>query len=151
MDALRSEYTTLTTQYNALIDEAIRDSSKVTTNFPKIVQVAQARSSLVDRMLQQIAMANQDSVEIQRLRDELVVTLQRIQRDYNGLQQNTDKMQTLRRIRSFQDESWKSTLILYVTAFLVLALIVFFVVLFARQRDSTKTSPSAATMSAPLT
>lgn len=151
MDALRSEYTTLTTQYNALIDEAIRDSSKVGPNFPKIVQVAQARSSLVDRMLQQIAMANQDSAEIQRLRDELVVTLQRIQRDYNGLQQNTDKMQTLRRIRSFQDESWKSTLILYVTAFLVLALIVFFVVLFARQRDSTKTSPSAATMSAPLT
>lgn len=147
MDALRSEYTTLTAQYNALIDEAVRDSSTITTNFPKIVQVAQARSSLVDRMLEQIAMANQDSAEIQQLRDELVTTLQRIQRDYNGLQQNTDKLETLRRIRSFQDDSWKWTLIRYLIAILVLAAIVFFVVLFARQRDNTNTSPSTAMMS----
>lgn len=151
MDALRSEYATLTTQYNALIDEAVRDSSKITANFPKIVEVAQSRSSLVDRMLEQVAMANQDSVEIQQLRDELVVTLQRIQQDYNGLQQNTDKLETLRRIRSFQDDSWKWTLIRYVTAFVVLAVIVFFVVLFARQRDNTNTNPSTATMSPPLT
>lgn len=150
MDALRSEYATLTTQYNTLIDEAVRDSSKITTNFPKIVEVAQARSSLVDRMLEQVAMANQDSTEIQQLRDELVVTLQRIQQDYNGLQQNTDKLETLRRIRSFQDDSWKWTLIRYLTAFVVLAVIVFFVVLFARQRDNTNTNPSTATINPPL-
>lgn len=151
MDALRSEYATLTTQYNALIDEAVRDSSKIAANFPKIVEVAQSRSSLVDRMLQQIAMANQDSTEIQQLRDELVVTLQRIQQDYNGLQQNTDKLETLRRIRSFQDDSWKWTLIRYLTAFVVLAVIVFFVVLFARQRDKANTNPSTATINPPLT
>jgi uncharacterized protein YbcI len=150
MDALRSEYSALTTQYNSLIDEAVRDSTKITPNFSKIVEIAQARSSLVDRMLEQIAMANQDSVEIQQLRDELVVTLQRIQRDYNGLQQNTDKVATLHRIRSFQDESWKSTLMMYIIALVGVAVIVFFVVLFARQRDNTNTSPSAATIRPPL-
>ena len=146
MNELQAQYTALTDTYNSLIDEAVQDPTKVQTNFSQIVDVARQRTEVVDQMLQQVALSNQSSSDIQQLRDELVTRLRRIQQDYNGLQTNTDKLETLRRIRTFQDTSWKSTLAMYLTAFVVLVILVFVAILFARQRDSATMSPTTTTM-----
>jgi hypothetical protein len=89
-----------------------------------------------------------------RQRDELIEKLRRIQRDYNGLLVNTDKMETLRRIRGFQEQDWKSTLQMYFIFFSLLAGVLFLVLLFKRPRqiaESTNIAPTSAISTPPLT
>jgi hypothetical protein len=99
-------------------------------------------------MLQEMQYARQDS-NSEAYRDQLVEQLSRIQTDYNGLKANTDTMETLRRIRGFQDESWKSPLFIYVALLLVAALVLVLVILFRRQKAESATMPSASPAAIP--
>jgi hypothetical protein len=85
-----------------------------------------------------------DGPNSQAYRDQLVEQLTRIQSDYNGLKTNTDALQTLRRIRSFQDTSWSSTLTLYIGLFLTLAALLIVVMLVRRQTSASTSSPSTS-------
>ena len=147
MDA---QYQTLAQQYQGLADEALRDPTKLQSNTEKMKILNTRMAGLLDSAIADMTSAGA-SGDLARQRDKLIEKLRRIQRDYNGLLVNTDKVQTLRRIRGFQEEDWKGKLQLYIIFFAILAGVMFLIVLFKRQRvESANIAPMSATSMPPL-
>jgi hypothetical protein len=142
----QAQYAELNAQYVQLIQEILANPAASEDKIPQVTALAGKIAALLDSAAKDLAMVPNPSNDLAAERDELVKRLQRIQQDYSGLLQNTDKVETLRRIRSYQDESWRPTFTFHLIAFFVLAITVFLVVLFLRQRENTATNPMAATM-----
>jgi hypothetical protein len=130
------------------VTRATTTPSQVQTLLPQIQTVNQQIAAVLDQMITQTQYAkpgpNSDTY-----RTQLVEQLTRIQSDYNGLKTNTDALQTLRRIRSFQDTSWQSTLFIYLAGFLVVALLLVLVMLFRRQKSESPIAPSMSPTATP--
>jgi hypothetical protein len=122
--------------------------AQLQTLLPQIQSLNQQIASVLDQMLTAMQYARQGP-NSESYRDQLVEQLSRIQTDYNGLKTNTDTMETLRRIRGFQDESWKSPLLTYVAILLIAALVLVLVMLFRRQKADSATMPSASPAAIP--
>ncbi len=139
-------------EYNNLVTEALANPSQVDASVEQIksknIQIAKE----IDKLIQQSSMSGSTDPSVEAARAELIEKLNRIQKDYNGLIQNTDKLETLRRIRSFKKDSSQSELQLYLFDFLFLGLIVIVVLIFKRQKEDTAaTMPSNPTTMAALT
>lgn len=146
MDDSKSQYTRLNAEYVRLIDETIASPSRAQVNLPKITALANQIASLLDEMTKQLAMAPSPTSTLESERDELVRRLRKIQMDYNGLLQTTDKLETLRRIRSYQDTTWRSSFNAYLMAFLILTLLVVLVVLGMSYRAKSAIIPTNPTI-----
>jgi hypothetical protein len=132
-------------RYNALVDDTLAHPEKLDANLVEIRAVNQRLARILDEML---ADAHNTRGTSATVRDELIEKLHRIQRDYNGLLQNTDKLETLRRIRKGETENWWGSLSIYILAFLVVALVAIVLVMFTRQKVATiPTAPMMATAS----
>lgn len=151
MDDPKSQYARLNAEYMRLIDDTIKNPRKAKENLPKITALASQIATMLDEMTKQLAMAPSPSSTLEAERDELLKRLRKIQMDYNGLLQNTDKLETLRRIRSYQDTTWRSSFNVYLIAFLVLALLVVLVVLGMSYRAKSAIIPTNPTISPALT
>jgi len=151
LEALTTRLTALRAQYTTLANQATATPDQIQTLLPQIQSVNQQIAAVLDQMLTQMQYAR-EGANSETYRSQLVEQLARIQLDYNGLKTNTDALQTLRRIRSFQDTSWQSTLFLYMGLFVLVAGLFALLVMFRRHAS---TSTSAPTMSpaamAPLT
>ena len=148
---MADQYASVNTEYMRLVNETIATPSKASENLPKITALAKRLAEILDERAKQLAMVRSPSSSLEAERDELVKRLRRIQMDYNGLLQNTDKLETLRRIRSYQDTSWRGSFNAYLIAFLVLALLVVLVVLGMSYRAKSATIPMNPTISPAFT
>jgi hypothetical protein len=146
MNDPKAHYTQLNAEYMRLIDETIASPSRAQENLPKITALASQIATALDEMTKQLAMAPSPSSTLEAERDELLRRLRKIQMDYNGLLQNTDKLETLRRIRSYQDNSWRGSFNAYLIAFLVLALLLVLVVLGMSYRANSAIIPTNPTI-----
>ena len=136
LDELSARLTSLRAQYTTLASQATSTPAQVPTLLPQIQSINQQIAGVLDQMLTQMQYARQGP-NSEAYRDELTATLARIQMDYNGLKTNTDALQTLKRIRSFQDTSWQSTLNLYIGLFLLFGIILVLVMVFRRQTNAS--------------
>lgn len=151
MDLLESQYQTLLREYDGVAAEVLRNPSTLSAQLPRIQSLQAQISAVLDKMMQQLAMVKQGT-SLDAKRAQLLQQLQRIQRDYNDLRTSTDKLETLRRIRAFEDDSWKSRVRLYVVLFSILALVLLGVLLWKRQTpEITATIPSSPAAMTPLT
>jgi hypothetical protein len=148
LDTLSSRLSALRTQYTTLATQATATPAQMSTLLPQIQSVNQQIASVLDEMVTQLqyarAGANSDAY-----RTQLVEQLARIQMDYNGLKTNTDALQTLQRIRSFQDTSWRSTLFMYLAGFLGAAILLVLVMLFRRQKNVSASAPAMSPTAIP--
>jgi uncharacterized protein involved in exopolysaccharide biosynthesis len=142
---LNTQYKALKAQYDTLVTRAVADPTTLQTALPQIQSINQQMATILDQMLVELQAAR-NGPNSDAYRDELTATLARIQMDYNGLKTNTDALQTLRRIRSFQDTSWQPMLNLYLALFLIFGIVLVLVMLFRRQ---TKESTPATIASPP--
>ena len=148
---MEAQYQSLAQQYQRLAEEALNDPTKVTSNTEKMKSLSIQMARLLDSAISDMTSGGARG-DLATQRDALVEKLRRIQRDYNGLLVNTDKVETLRRIRGFQEEDWKGKLKLYIIFFAILAGVMFLFVLFKRQRaESANIAPMSATSMPPLT
>jgi hypothetical protein len=145
---LNAQYETLKRQYDTLVAQTLAEPARLSTTLPQIQSINQQMSTLLDQMLTQLQYAR-NGPNSDAYRDQLAETLARIQMDYNGLKTNTDALQTLRRIRSFQDTSWQSSLNLYLALFLIFAIVLVLVMLFRRQTKASTPAPSASPAAIP--
>lgn len=151
IDDLNSQYTKLQADYDALIAQALADSSKLPTVLPQIQTLNQQMATVLDNMLKELQYAR-EGPNSDAYRDELVATLARIQSDYNGLKTNTDALQTLKRIRAFQDTTWQSSLNLYVGLFLLFTISLVLLMVFRHYKKASTTAPiTSPTAMPPLT
>ena len=138
-------FQTLAAQYEALANEALSTPAKMQGNIEKMKAINTEMAAILDSTIHEMTVSG-PSGDLTRQRDELIQKLVRIQRDYNGLLTNTDKLETLRRIRGFQEDDWKSKLRIYIIALAVLAVVLALFVLFRRQKTlSTAMAPMSAT------
>lgn len=148
---LTTQYTALRAQYTTLANQATANPAQMQTLLPQIQSVNQQIAAVLDQMLTQMQYAS-GGPNSETYRAELVEQLARIQMDYNGLKTNTDALQTLRRIRSFQDTSWQSTLMLYIGLFVLIAALFALLVMFRRHASTSTIAPSPSPAAiAPLT
>ncbi len=145
---LNSQYKALKAQYDTLITQTLAEPTKLSTALPQIQSINQQMATILDQMLVELQNAR-NGPNSDAYRAELAETLARIQMDYNGLKTNTDALQTLRRIRSFQDTSWQSSLNLYLALFLIFAIVLVLVMLFRRQTKASTPAPSASPAAIP--
>jgi hypothetical protein len=151
MSDYKRHYTALHAQYTQLIEQVLANPATATEKVPQVMAVATQIANVLDEAAKDLALVPSPSQAIVAEQQELTQQLQRIQRDYSGLVQNTDKVETLRRIRSYQDESWRPTFAFHLIAFFVLVILLLLVIVFTRQRENTTTSPMSATMRPTLT
>jgi hypothetical protein len=148
---MESQYRELAVQYQTLADEAINDPQKMEENVEKMKVINARMAEILDSTIHGMTESGMEG-ELGKQRDELIQKLVRIQRDYNGLLINTDTLETLRRIRGFEESDWKKKLNLYFLIFLALAVVFFFILLIRRQKVvSTNTAPTSASSAPPLT
>ena len=140
---MTTQLATLRTQYTTLANQATTTPAQVQTLLPQIQSLNQQIASVLDQMLTQMQYAR-DGLNSDAYRDQLAEQLAQIQSDYNGLKTNTDALQTLKRIRSFQDTTWQSSLNLYMALFLVFAAGLVLVMLFRRQTKVSAIAPSTS-------
>jgi hypothetical protein len=122
--------------------------AQLQTLLPQIQSLNQQIAAVLDRMLTEMQYARQGP-NSDAYRAQLVEQLTRIQSDYNGLKTNTDTMQTLNRIRAFQDTTWQGTLFTYLGILLIAAVVLVLVMLFRRQKSESATMPSASPAAIP--
>jgi hypothetical protein len=148
---LTTQYTALRAQYTTLANQATANPGQIQTLLPRIQSVNQQIAAVLDQMLTQMQYAN-DGSNSETYRAQLVEQLARIQMDYTGLKTNTDAMQTLRRIRSFQDTSWQSSLMIYIGLFVLVAGLFALLVMFRRHSSTSTSAPmTSPTTMPPLT
>jgi len=152
MDVLEKQYRERLNAYDRLIAQTIRDPSKISSTLPQIQAIQTQMSSIVDKMIGEVTLAKQGDRLAQR-RNELIEQLQRIQRDYTDLRNSSDKLETLRRIRAFEDQSWQGTFQMYLIAFIVFVVVVALVLIFKRIQAPAinAMTPSNPTAITPLT
>lgn len=148
LDTLTTQYSSLKSQYATLAEEVLADPSKMSQRLPQLQSLNQQIASVLDQMLRAMQYARQ-SPNSDAYRDELVATLGRIQTDYNGLKTNTDTLETLRRIRGAQDESWRGPLFVYLMAFLAAAILLVLVIVLRRQKSESATAPATSPSAIP--
>ena len=154
MDELKAQYASLMTQYNQLAKDTLENPNKMDENVAKIIAINTKISTVLDEMISILTLAKSSGSHMLLYRDELIQKLEKIQSEYNGLARDSDKLETLRRIRAFQDDSWKSTLRIYLFAFLAIASLVGIIIMFKKSTqiiDMTAAMPTSAVAMPALT
>jgi len=81
------------------------------------------------------------STEMRASTEDLTKTLARIERQYNAIVENSDKKETLRRIREFEEVKAGGSVGLYMILLLVLAIAVLVIMIFF-QRTNAASAPA---------
>lgn len=141
MDALRTRYEKQIAEYESLVKQAV-DAGDV-SQLPRLREMNAGIGKTINQMIEQLTFLKKDTPNIKRERDELIDRLRQIQRDYNGLLVNTDKLETLRRIRQQENGETERQMRMLLFFFLAVCLAIFLYILIATQRKET-TAPSAS-------
>lgn len=153
MQELEQEYTRLQSAYQKLAAEAIA-SDNAEPLIPGLQSANQSIANILGRMLSLLANVRKEGEDLQPYRDELVRRLQKIQYDYNNLKSNTDRLETLRRIREYESSKAAGSLNWYLFGFFGLCvLLLIFMFAFGRQPrnvDTIPAIPTAATIRPPF-
>jgi DNA repair exonuclease SbcCD ATPase subunit len=141
MDALRKRYETQIKDYESLVKQSV-DVGDV-SQLPKLREMNTAIGKTLNDMIEQLTFLKKDTPKLKQERDELINRLRRIQQDYNGLLVNTDKLETLRRIRQQENGEAEQQMRMFLFFFLAVCLAIFLYLLIATQRKDT-TAPRAS-------
>jgi hypothetical protein len=149
MDTLKAKYTTQLAEYDTLSSQAIQTND--TSKIPKLRELNIAIAATLNEMIENLTFLKQNTPDIKQERDKFIQKLGQIQRDYNGLIEATDTLETLRRIRQQASNDADSQLQLYLLFFLLLAFcIVFYILFMAQRKDTTAASARTPPMMAAL-
>lgn len=152
MDELRNRHASLVAEYDRLVKDTLANPDSVNANIVKITNLNTKISTVLGEMIRILTLSKSNNANLTLYRDELIRKLETINRDYDSLATDSDKLETLRRIRAFEDGSWQSQLKTYLIVFLVLVVVVVLLLLFKTYRkDTTAPTPSSAAAMPPLT
>ena len=139
---LDRQYREKIASYEALVTRAL-----ATNDRSKIPQLQALNTEINGILEQMLADLRQGGTQ----REQLVATLNRIQRDYNGLKDSTDTLTLLRRIREGETGATHKEFQMYLIGFLVICLGILAMVFFGDQiKLPTTTSAMTPASTAPL-
>lgn len=144
MEELKTKYA----QQVALYESYIREGADVQKISALNVEIGKTLEEMIGILTN---MKEDGGGRIQEQRNQLIEKLQRIQQDYNGLIQNTDKLETLRRIRQSEQTVSTKTLQLYLIFFFAILLVILLLMLFFQKKPIAAPMPSSPAMAASFT
>lgn len=136
-DNLKKEYEIKYLEYTRIVGSPSPTSEQI----DRLRVLNREISQLLQQMIS-VTDTNQTKVLDQRY-NELSQVLNRIERDHGILSQNSDRLETLRRIREFEEVRTNGTVNIFAVLLLVAALALLIVMIFSAY------STNAVTMSAP--
>lgn len=141
MDELRAKYEQQIKEYEDLVKTAIQteDVSQV----PILREKNIAISTTLNRMIEKLTFLKKETPSLSSERDVLISRLRQIQQDYDGLKENTDKLETLRMIRQQEGTEANRQLYLFIGFFLLMCLVMVLYLAFATHRKDS-TAPMAS-------
>lgn len=146
---LQAQYKAKLVAYEKAVGEAVATND--TTKLAEIRALNEEISSLLEQMLTEVSNASVDTSTVKAQRTELVTTLNRIQRDYNGLVQNTDSLELLRRIREGTTDAPRKEFEMYLFFFLLMCGGILLLMFFGSQKiDATTISATTPPRIAPF-
>lgn len=122
-------------KYNDLVKRAL--DTKDTSLLPEIRALNLEIAKLLSEEVEKLTYMRTESSDISQERDRLLERLRQIQKDYNGLLDNTDNLETLRRIRQEESVEGRRMMTIYMIAFLGLCLLILMYLLFFAQKKAT--------------
>lgn len=143
---LQKQYIDKTAEYETVLQRALANNDL--SDLPRLRKLNQEISQLLEKLLNELQTTPQ---KIQVEREELVSTLNRIQRDYNGLKNSTDDLTLLRRIRQGETGASQKEFQFYLGVFFALCLGILAMVFFGNQmKEATAISTPTPSSTAPL-
>lgn len=127
MEELKKKYA----QQSALYESYIREGASPDKISALNIEISKTLEEMIGILAQ---------TELEEYRNQLIENLHRIQRDYNGLVQNTDKIETLRRIRA--EEYDTAPLKRYLFFFFAILFVILILLLFFQRKPTAAAIPS---------
>ena len=155
MSALRAQYNRLQREYRTMVSQArtLREATALRSAVNNIQAKNREIQSTIDQILRAIASTKTTSTaSLERERVRLQKRLHQIQEDYNQLLTNNDKLETLKRIRAYEESKVDTKIQLYLMAFIA-AVVLLFIVIFAfgyRRKSATAPTPPMSSATASL-
>lgn len=128
MDELQQRFSTKQAEYERLMTETLQSSNtfNLRHKMDKLRTLNAELTSIVNELLTALARTQTDaSGRLKTVQDELLVKLATLQQDAAGLDKDT--LETLRRIRAFEESQISKQVYLYVGIFLMACFILFLV------------------------
>lgn len=146
---LQAQYKAKIAKYDTLLASALATND--TSKLPAIRALNTEISQILERILTEVSQGSADASTFKADRMELVTSLNRIQRDYNGLVDNTDDLELLRRIREGNTSAPRKEFEMYLFFFFAACVAILALVFFGGQKiDATSISPTTPPSMAPL-
>lgn len=148
---LKSQFDTKYTEYLAMARTVTIAANPTDQQITQLRNLNREVYSLLERLLQ--ASATSQTAEMKRVNQNLAETLHRIERQYNDLAAKSDKAETLRRIREFEELKADSSVNIYMVLLLIFAVALLIVMVFSSYLTSTAnaTAATSPTTIPPLT
>jgi len=139
MDALNAKYAKLMALYEDHVKQAM-DTGDIQAHVETLKTLNEQIADVLDQMIAITAKAKESHATLAR--DDLMRKLDRIQKDYNGLAQSSDQLETLKRIRSDQTVAVNQFFWTYFWLFIVLCLFVLVMLFFKKAAPALPSMPS---------
>lgn len=141
---LKTEFDTKKAAYDALVASASQSTNPSEDDIGRLRTMNRELATLLEQTIQ--ALSTIQSEELGTLNSELASTMNTLEQQYAILSENSDRVETLRRIREFEETKKGASVGIYMIALLVLAMAVLVIMVFFQRTNAPAT---AATMSPP--
>ena len=148
--SLNSQYRQQVQAYDAAIQSALATNSP--SRLPELRTMSEQIQVTLNKMIESLTYLKKETPDLKTERDKLLEDLRRIQRDYSGMLEATDDLETLRRIRQQENGEARRLLLLYLLAFIFLSvMLIVYIAYTGRKTETTAMSAPTPTMSPALT
>jgi hypothetical protein len=144
---LKTEFDTKKAAYDDLVAAISRSTNPTDEDITQLRTKNRELFSLLEQTIR--ALSTIQSEEIGTLNRELEATLDSLERQYSILSENKDKVETLRRIREFEQVKRDGSVEFYMILLLVFALAVLIIMMFSGGSSQRMNVPAAAASMSP--
>lgn len=135
---LKTQFDTKKAAYDALVISASRSTTPTDEDINQLRTMNRELLTILEKTIQALSTFQTD--DIGSVNRELTATLNDLERQYSILSENSDKVETLRRIREFEETKKGGNVGIYMVALLVMALAVLVSMVFFQRTNAPATA-----------
>jgi hypothetical protein len=135
---LKTQFDTKKAAYDALVISASRSTTPTDEDINQLRTMNRELLTILEKTIQALSTFQTD--DIGSVNRELTATLNELERQYSILSENSDKVETLRRIREFEETKKGGNVGIYMVALLVMALAVLVSMVFFQRTNAPATA-----------
>jgi hypothetical protein len=144
---LKTQFETKQKQYNDLLRSVATATDPPAADIERLRTLNRELAGLIEQIIQTLSFSQ--SAEMERISRELTDTLAWVEKQYGVLSADSDKAETLRRIREFEQVRADGSISLYMIVLIGLAVALLVTMIFSQRVSTTTAMPPASPASTP--